>query len=612
MMKRRTSTLDGGLYEILQAASSNDLLISDRPTPGDAISVLALEAEPLRRATASRPASVAPAGKTSVKLITASGTNAAVADALAEMGCDVVSTGPQLLVANVPVEKLDALDELQAKGLLRAEQPRRLHFRMDQARGNTTRTDIALAQHPNLMGEGVVVGVLDSGVDWRHPDFRNDDDTTRLEMFIHAVHDSNTGSDMFDEYSASQINSALNGFGVVPNGDLNGHGTHCASIAAGNGRASASEQFRGIAPRATLMAGRSDTLHDTHTIEGIRRVFEQAGSRPAVINLSLGSHIGPHDGTSGLENVIARETGPGRIIVVAAGNEGSDRIHFRGSLVKGKDLDIEFTIRDALQFIDVWIPRGDEADITVIDPDGLETTPDGSIQQTSAGAFKADLREDKVNRDVNLTFAVAGNEIGRRWTIRLHAGNVRQGTVHAWAQTRNAGTSRNIFMSNTSPLFSIGMPATEERAISVGAFVSRSQIRPGDSDTALDVGQLSPFSSHGPTRHGAQRPDITAPGQHVVAALAAGSFMATSPDYAARRLPGNNYISIQGTSMATPFVVGVIALMLEQEPELTPEDIQIRLRATAQRDEYTGAVWNPGFGYGKIDTESLLNYKLTS
>ncbi|MEM7080599.1 MAG: S8 family serine peptidase [Pseudomonadota bacterium] len=122
------------------------------------------------------------------------------------------------------------------------------------------------------------------------------------------------------------------------------------------------------------------------------------------------------------------------------------------------------------------------------------------------------------------------------------------------------------------------------------------------------TGQLSPFSSHGPARHGTQRPDVTAPGQHIVAALAAGSEMANLPQYAPRRLENDRYISIQGTSMATPFVTGVIALMLQREPDLTPEEVRLRLRATSQRDGVTGPVWNSGFGYGKIDVETLLNY----
>lgn len=609
MLIKRHSALDSGLYELTSAHNETELLISDSLERPPGAAALTLDRVTAGRGPASRPLAAMPSEKVTIKLLVAGGAEAAMAARIGDLGGEIVSSGPQVLLANVPPGRLQEIGELP--GLRRAEQSRRLQFRMDEARGPATRADLALAQHPDIRGQGVVVGIMDSGTDWRHDDFRHPDGSSRMEMFLHAVNDANTGTDTFTEFSATDINAALNGTGNVPDGDTNGHGTHCASIAAGNGRASPGQQFRGLAPEATLMAIRSDTLHDTHSIEGIRRIFERAGNRPAVVNLSLGGHIGPHDGTSALENVISRETGPGRIVVVAAGNEAQDRIHFQGQLVEGQDLDIEFTIRDGLQFIDVWIPRGDEADITVIDPNGTETIPDGDVQQTLAGAFRADLREDQFNRDVNLFFAVAANEIGRRWRLRLRAATVRQGTVHAWGQTSDFNLSRNIFMTTASPLHSLGMPATEERAISVASFVSRTGILPGGGAVAgLTAGGISPFSSNGPTRNGVQRPDIAAPGQHIVAALAAGSSLATGANFATRRLPGNQYISIQGTSMATPFVTGTIALMLQQEPDLAPEDIQLRLRATARRDGDTGAVWNPAFGYGKIDVEALLNYSI--
>ena len=617
MISKRQSTLDGGLYELMRADSDADLLLSDS-FEQPAAATTELERPLTSRSRATRPTATLPSQKVTVKLIKASaseddGTDEAgdtLADKLAGLDCDIVSRGPQVLLANVPRNRLEALGSLPE--LRRVEQPRRLQFRLEDARGPSTRADLGLAQHPAIRGQGVVVGIMDSGTDWRHADFRRPGGETRMEMFMHAIHDNVSGTDSFEEFSAQDIDAALNGGGSVPDGDLDGHGTHCASIAAGNGLASANQKFRGLAPEATLMAVRSDTLHDTHIIEAIRRIFDRAGNRPAVINLSLGGHIGPHDGTSALENVISRESGPGRIIVVASGNEAEHRIHFEGQLVAGQNLDIEFTIRDDVQFLDVWIPRGDEADITVIDHDGTETVPDGSIQETSAGAFRADLREDQFNRDINFSLAVAGNQLGRRWRVRMKAQLVRHGTVHAWAQARDSRFSRSIFMSETSPRYSIGMPATEERAISVASFISRSSVRPGGTPvTGLVEGRISPFSSNGPARHGAQRPDIAAPGQHIAAALAANSDMADAAHLAPNRLPGGQYIAIQGTSMATPFVTGVIALMLQQEPNLSPEDIQLRLRATAQRDADTGQVWNPAFGYGKIDVEALLGYSVT-
>ncbi|MFK7893252.1 MAG: S8 family serine peptidase [Granulosicoccus sp.] len=607
MIEKRQTALDSGLNELIDASDEADLLISEStqilatPTGFD------LERPPARRGLGQRPASSLPSEKLTVKLITAVGALDAVAAQASDMGCDIVSSGPQVILANVPRSALQKLASMP--GLKRAEESRRLQLSLDLARGEATRADALQAMHPDLRGDSVVVGIVDTGADWSHEDFCHDNGSSRLTMFLHAVHDQQSGTDSFDEFSTEQINAALSGEADVPAGDINGHGTHCLSIAAGNGNASEDRRYRGLATNAELMAVRSDSLHDTHIIEGIRRIFDRAGDKPAVINLSLGGHMGPHDGTSALENVIARETGPGRIVVVAAGNEGADRIHYQGQLETGQNLDIEFTIRDDLQILDIWVPRGDEADISIIDAHGLETIPDGSVQQTEAGAFRADLREDQFNGDVNLQVVIAARQMGRRWRIRLAATHVVQGDVHAWGRTSNNNFSRNIFMSENSPRYSIGMPATEERAISVGSFVSRADITPNAPGPAgLMPGQLSPFSSHGPARHGAQRPDVAAPGQHIIAALAAGSDMASRPELASRRLEGERYISIQGTSMATPFVTGVIALMLQKEPNLAPDDIQLRLRATARRDGDTGAVWNPGFGYGKIDVEALLNY----
>lgn len=608
-MEARKSALDGGLYELANATSVDDIYLKESsaepPAPADGAAVDILE---MAAAGPPRPRAVAaPADMVSLKLLTSQNIDNDFAAQIDGLGGEVVSEGPQVLLAKIPRERIRELDDVP--GLRRAEQPRRLHAKLDEARGPVTRCDIAQNQHPTLKGEGVVVGIVDSGVDWQHQDFRNVDGSTRVELFMHAVHDDVSGIDTVTPFSEADLNDALNGIGNVPQGDLDGHGTHCSSIAAGNGLATNDQRFRGVAPEATIMGMRTDTLHDTHTIEGIRRIFDAAGDRPAVINLSLGTHMGAHDGTGALENVIARETGPGRIIVVAAGNEARDRIHFQGRLEMGEDLDITFTIRDFVQFLDIWIARGDEADIEVIDPDGNVMVPDGTVQTLPGGSFRADLREDQINRDVNLSLAVAGNQMNRRWRLRLKPTAVTQGIVHAWAQTRDASRSRDIFMTTSSQRFTIGMPATEERAIAVASFVSRAETAPGTlNPPGLNVGQISPFSSRGPTRHGQQRPDIAAPGQHVVAALAANSHMANAPSLSQRRLPGDEYISIQGTSMAAPFVTGVIALMLQQEPGLYPEEIHQRLRATAQRDEDTSAVWNPEFGYGKIDVEALLNY----
>lgn len=571
--------------------------------------IVPLDAAAAKQLTMAADASVQPSEQVTMKLVSKSGRQSKLAEWVQKEGGEIASQaeGGEVFVVNLPVTSIQKLDRV--KHLQRAEASRVLLPRMDEARGDVTGLDRALATH-SLSGDGVVFGIVDSGLDWRHPDFRDDDDKTRLELFTHAFVPADSDVSQFIDSDTDAVNAALDGGGDVPSGDPNGHGTHCASIATGNGRGSGGK-FRGVAPNATIMAMRSEPLLDTHTIRGIRDFFGRAGDRPAVVSLSLGGHIGPHDGTSAIENVISRESGPGRVVVVAAGNEGGDGIHWQGQLAEDEVTSVPVRVTDSeLQVIDVWIPRGDEVEIEIEPPDGSRFDPDGQIHETVFGAFLADVREDPVNRDQNITLRMVGSP-NFTWQIRITASRVLHGEVHAWGQSNSASNTSNFFPGFVEPGLSVGMPGTEERAVVVGSFVSKNQFdtKSGTAATGLNVGQLSPFSSHGPTRIGAQKPDIAAPGQFVTAALAENSEFTTSPRLIPRHHPTNGYITIQGTSMATPFVAGVIALMLEREPDLNPEEIQKRLRVTALRDDDTRRVWDPGFGYGKIDVEALLAYE---
>ncbi|MFN7959723.1 MAG: S8 family serine peptidase [Thermoanaerobaculia bacterium] len=545
--------------------------------------------------------------RVSLKLLVAE-TEAEASQAWVEgQGGQVLSSRANVLVAELPPEALSGLEG--CPGIRRAEAPRQLQANLDEARGPATGLQAALQSFP-LDGQGVVVGLVDTGLDWRHPDFQNPNGSSRLELFAHAHFDQATQRSTFDQFDPAALDAALGGGGAVPQGDPMGHGTHCASIAAGNGLAS-NGRYRGVAPGAALMAVRSEPLLDTHTIWGIRRIFELAGARPAVVSLSLGSHLGPHDGTTAIENVIARESGPGRIVVVAAGNEGGDRIHFRGELTAGQELVIPVRIDDpSFQFVDVWVVRGDEVSVLIETPDGAQHPADGQEVRTVFGTFEAHFQEDPINRDQNLTLFVAGGRRNHIWKIRLAAARVVHGEVHAWAGSNNG--SSQLFGDGADSDFTVGMPGTEERAVTVASVVSKNRFETAQgvlSTPGLAVGGLSPFSSRGPTRYGGLKPDIAAPGQYITAALAGGSEMATQPRFLQRHDPSGKYISIQGTSMATPFVAGLIALLLQREPRLTPEEIQQRLRITARRDAQTGRVWDRGWGFGKLDAAALLAYQ---
>ncbi len=595
-MKPRKSLLDSELAELAVS-------------PLESTRTLALSASrPMAAAERPMPR---PPERTALKMIVAAGREREAAEWLHAHGGEVTSEGARVLLASMPTGQIFRLESCEF--LERAEAPRQFFLRNDAARGAATRLEEALGEHP-LSGDGVVVGIVDSGVDWRHADFRRDDPPhqTRLELFANFFLDG-ADNPHFEFFDQNQINQALQGGAGVPDGDAHGHGTHCASIAAGNGRASGGD-FRGVATDAAVMAVAANPLLDDFIIRGVREIFARAGDRPAVVNLSLGGHIGAHDGTAAIETVIDEESGPGRIIVVAAGNEGSDLIHWQGQLTLGTTTEIPFrAIPNVVQTVDVWIPRDDEVDIEIETPEGVRHVPTGDIESTSSGDFIADFREDQVNRDGNLTvrtFAFGDiNGAAEIWRIRLTPIAVTHGTVHAWSQTRNG--DRSLFPIGGDDQCSIGMPATSDRGIAVASYVSKNQFQGPAGVLAaqgLTPGGISPFSSAGPTRIGELKPDIAAPGQFITAAMAANSVLATDVRYADRRHPNGQYVTIQGTSMATPFVVGLIALLLEREPDLTPEDIVRRLRATARRDPDTGPVWGSRFGFGKTDALELLRY----
>ncbi len=518
------------------------------------------------------------------------------------------SFGPEVVVATIEALRVRELGEQH--WLRRAEIGRPLSARLDEARGPITGLSAAVARH-SLSGQDVVIGVIDTGVDWRHRDFRNEAGT-RIEYFAHAW-TKPAGPSTYVHFGAADIDQELGASppGKVPHGDPVGHGTHCASIAAGNGRTLAG-RYSGVAPNATIAAVRSDGLMTDHISRGIKEIFELAGDRPAVISLSLGGHHGAHDGTSALERTIATESGPGRIVVAAAGNEASDGIHWFGMLREEQELLIPFVVRDEKwQFVDVWVRREDEVDVRLQGPDGALLDANGSTHATPYGRVESVWREDDDNLDQNLALYFTDAIPNQRWMVRITPRAVVSGDVHAWAGTLSPANAVSIFDAPDTTCC-VGIPGTADRAITVASIVSRARIEGPNGTHTLDgltVGALSDFSSRGPTRHGLLKPDIAAPGQYVTAALASDSHYLKGKPYRGLHHPSREYLSLQGTSMATPFVAGVIALLLERRPHLTPEDVAMRLRVTARRDRVTGRVWNPGFGHGCIDVEAFLDFR---
>lgn len=493
-------------------------------------------------------------------------------------------------------------------------------------------------------GEGVVVGVLDSGIDVTHPDF-NTGAGTRLHFLLEYL--SGGGE---NTWTRAQINA-----GGVSQRDGNGgfgHGTHVIGSAAGNGTRNTAQ--RGVAPNADLVfvkgirdADSNGGFSDADVIDGVNRIFQQAAAlgQPAVVNLSLGGHFSPHDGTSLYEQALTNLTGPGKIIIAAAGNEGSDFIHAGETVSAG-------VLNETIWFINdsgfggamMWYDAGSQNEFSVgaYNVNGTNLEWIGSVGVT-AGQLYADANGDPIafvdgdgftrgyvridarttadarNGDGNVTFEVVGDnsvDISQTvWSVLSRGG---AGRVDTWALGQSEFLGREIGFPNQNEIpgdmaMTVGTPSTALGVVAVGSHVTSSSWTdidgngrqwqnpgPNGSPVIPNVGQRSYFSSRGPTRDGRRSPDITAPGELIFSAL---SSHLTEGSGIQRHmiLQGGGYGGQQGTSMASPHVAGTVALMLQADPQLNPATVRQILQQTARTDGFTGAVPNDDFGSGKID-----------
>jgi len=403
-------------------------------------------------------------------------------------------------------------------------------------------------------GNGVLIAIYDTGIDYTHEDFRNSDGSTRIKAIWDQTVSTGAGSSPTGytygrEWSEADINAELVASppGTVTEQDINGHGTHVTGISAGNGRATgnsiAAGRHVGMAPEADILVikGGDDSFLSTKVQDGVAWAISKAAgsSQPIVINLSLGGHSGAHDGTSNYEQYLDSSLGTGKVIVAAAGDEGSDNIHDRTSLTAAMtDVDsfsitvaydgaVEAGTGNDYAKLESWHNGSAAVSITVRAPDG--TTTYGPVSQ--GGSLDLDLASGHVtiqstsspvtvNSDhqaiIYIDDATAGQEpMAGDWWIIYELSSGTTATIDTWIYETS---SLDAEVTGGDASYSVGMPATAEDIITVGAFVTKwswpaidgqNWGYPGTDRT----GDYASFSSHGPTRDGRTKPEITAPGQ---------------------------------------------------------------------------------------------------
>jgi subtilisin family serine protease len=481
-----------------------------------------------------------------------------------------------------------------------------------------------------ITGRNVVVGIVDTGVDPRHSDFKDASGATR---FKYAWDQTWTGTPPPGfgygvEYSASQINAGQ----VTYYKDTDGHGTHVAGIAVGNGQATGNGrpawQYVGVAPRADIIAVKA-LLYESQVIDAVNYVFQRAAAlqRPAVVNLSLSVTMGAHDGTYAFDRSLSALTGPGKVITAAAGNRGLENGHARIDLASGASTDVSFTIPtytpnqsvSEVLYVEGWHDGSASFDVKLISPTGLQTVvyaPGSSsgFLETADGtlSIQNDITSNAKGAKqilVMVAYGNAGSAHPRSGTWRI---NVKRrtgsssGLGHWWI-------SDSVFPTTVLPAFTgasvdtattVTSPATGDSVIATGAYTTKVSWINLNNSTGGFAGppplyHLADFSSRGPRRDGVQRPDVVAPGYGVMSTMSGDAVVSA---YFKDR-DGKHYIA-KGTSMANAHTTGAVALLMEQLGSIGPSRARLELRTRARADSYTGTTPNGKWGYGKLDLMS--------
>lgn len=459
-------------------------------------------------------------------------------------------------------------------------------------------------------GRGVVVGVIDWGCDFAHPDFRHPDGTTRLLALWDQRPRGERGAPPYGYgrlFGPAPLNAALAApdpyaaLGYHPadaDAGLGAHGTHTLGIAAGNGRGGGPS---GVAPEAGLvfvhLGAREgpDAVplgNSVELLEGLDLISRVAGARPCAVNLSLGRHAGEKTGRSLVERALDEWVSlrPGRAVVQSCGNYFERRTHLGLTLRPGETRTFEVRVSPGDRSpneLDLWYPGRDRLGVEVRSGDGRVTAQAARGERATAALNGGEVlrvhhrAHDPNNGDHQVSVHLGVVQGLTAWEVTLTGEDVQDGRVHVWIERDSAcGSCQSRFPREEADARStLGTICTGFRTLAVGAYDPHRGERP-----------LGRFSSSGPTRDGRVKPDLIAPGVMVLAPRSH------------RRKDGEArlYTRMSGTSMAAPHVTGTVALMFGAAGALAIPDTRRLLLASCEPAPDTLDPARAGSGY--LDT----------
>ena len=472
----------------------------------------------------------------------------------------------------------------------------------------------------DLRGNGTLIGIIDTGIDYTNPIFHREDGTSRIIRIWDQTIDSidqypefTADVEFGTEYTQEQIDLAINSpnpLEIVPSTDEIGHGTMMAGVAAGN--EVPESNFSGVAPEADIIVVKlkqaKELLRNFYVIpldvpcyqendiilgvQYVRYVSNQL-QRPVVMCLGLGTSQGPHSGRGNLSHVLSVIGDiPGMVITTAAGNEGNKRRHFFGEIDPQLGYQIvELNIgEEEIGFtMEIWGYMPGIYTIDILTPDGeyIPRIPEGiQVSREVTFLFSGTI----LNVDYQLVQTYAGSEVivlrfrnpsPGIWTFKVYARGIIRNSFHIWLPMDNFITESTYFIQS-NPYTTITSPGNTLMPITTTAY------NPVN-------GVLYQQASKGYNRNDEVKPDLAAPGVGIL-----------SPNL------DQGFSQVSGTSVATAHMAGIVAMMLEwgvvkgNYPDLDTQDVKIFLIRGARRQE--GLLYpNRDWGYGIVDIYNTFN-----
>ncbi len=555
--------------------------------------------------------------------------------------------------ARIPVDCLQSVMASDAVSYVSLAQP--LHWCNDSSLyySNVAPAQVNHGHIGSFTGKGVIVGIVDTGIDFNHINLCGSAGRTRV-CAVYMPADSTGRHPVVDgiELPGSCYEDSHEIESLTTDEPASSHGTHTTGTAAGSYRGNG---WHGVAPEADIVACGipSDLLNDVNIANAVKYIFDYACrvGKPCVINLSLGSNSGPNDGTSFLCRVFSSLSGPGRMCVLSAGNDGDVPICFRSSIKQKTDTVTTF-LRNrwgGLQrqgYVSMWndVPQEHRTRVVVVN------RSTGELEYASP--IVGTLVEDSVftvSSESDVTFAAyytgeisyasglepvfdsEGNQLENErfhsyWVFDVESvkfGHLIGLQYFADTATELVGwcTQDAYFYSfamhgatGGSPVGSISDLATTDSVISVGAYCSRQSYCAASGDMVYFDGYqptaIAAFSSYGPDENGVQRPDVCAPGAIVMSSANRYDEHSDRSQWPAPAMVNGQeypYYPNKGTSMSAPVVTGAIALMLQANPMLTVADVREVLKRTAVKDEHVMGGDLSRWGAGKLDVWTAVN-----